>query len=60
MQMQFASVVTEFYEDALVGSSIENGTTDSPVRSAQTGLATGVGDDLDDRLAHGALRGRDS
>src|SRR2546426_6027262 len=27
VQMQFASVVTEIYEDAFVGSSIENGTT---------------------------------
>jgi Transposase len=27
VQMQFASVVTELYEDALIGSSIENGTT---------------------------------
>jgi hypothetical protein len=27
VQMQFESVVTEFYEDAFVGSSIENGTT---------------------------------
>ena len=27
VQMQFESVVTELYEDAFVGSSIENGTT---------------------------------
>jgi hypothetical protein len=27
VQMQFASVVTELYQDAFVGSSIENGTT---------------------------------
>jgi hypothetical protein len=27
VQMQFASVVTEIYEDAFIGSSIENGTT---------------------------------
>ena len=27
VQMQFESVVTEIYEDAFVGSSIENGTT---------------------------------
>jgi len=27
VQMQFASVVTERYQDAFVGSSIENGTT---------------------------------
>src|SRR3989475_1487673 len=27
VQMQFASVVTELYEDAFIGSSIENGTT---------------------------------
>jgi hypothetical protein len=27
VQMQFESVVTEMYEDAFVGSSIENGTT---------------------------------
>ena len=27
VQMQFASVVTEIYQDAFVGSSIENGTT---------------------------------
>src|SRR5439155_11964092 len=27
VQMQFESAVTEFYEDAFVGSSIENGTT---------------------------------
>ena len=27
VQMQFESVVTEFYQDAFVGSSIENGTT---------------------------------
>ena len=30
VQMQFASVVTEIYQDALVGSSIENGTTVIP------------------------------
>ncbi len=27
MQMQFASAVTEMYQDAFVGSSIENGVT---------------------------------
>jgi hypothetical protein len=27
VQMQFASAVTELYEDAFIGSSIENGTT---------------------------------
>jgi len=27
VQMQFESVVTEIYQDAFVGSSIENGTT---------------------------------
>ena len=27
VQRQFASVVTEIYQDAFVGSSIENGTT---------------------------------
>jgi len=27
VQMQFESVITELYEDAFVGSSIENGTT---------------------------------
>ena len=27
VQMQFASAVTELYEDAFVGSSMENGTT---------------------------------
>jgi hypothetical protein len=27
VQMQFESVVTELYQDAFVGSSIENGTT---------------------------------
>src|SRR6266704_1418457 len=27
VQMQFESVVTEMYEDAFIGSSIENGTT---------------------------------
>jgi hypothetical protein len=27
IQMQFASAVTELYEDAFVGSSMENGTT---------------------------------
>src|SRR5207244_6587612 len=27
VQMQFESVVTEIYEDAFIGSSIENGTT---------------------------------
>ena len=27
VQMQFESVVTELYEDAFIGSSIENGTT---------------------------------
>jgi hypothetical protein len=27
VQMQFESAVTELYEDAFIGSSIENGTT---------------------------------
>ena len=27
VQMQFASAVTELYQDAFVGSSMENGTT---------------------------------
>jgi len=30
VQMQFASAVTELYQDAFVGSSRENGTTNYP------------------------------
>ena len=33
VQMQFASAVTELYQDAFVGSSIENGTTIIPTTS---------------------------
>ena len=40
VQMQFESVVTEMYQDAFVGSSIENGTTIIQFDLRNTGLST--------------------
>ena len=55
VQMQFESVVTEIYQDAFVGSSIENGTTIIQFDLRKLDFQQCVGDDLDDLLAQGAL-----
>ena len=54
VQMQFESVVTEIYQDAFVGSSIENGTTIIQF-DLRTTLSTGAGDAGHALLAQGIL-----
>ena len=55
VQMQFESAVTERYQDAFVGSSIENGATIITFDLRTTRLSTCVGGDLAGLLAQGIL-----
>ena len=60
VQMQFASAVTEMYQDAFVGSSIENGATITLFDLRQRDFQPEVGATLDAFVAQGSLPRRHS
>ena len=55
VQMQFESAVTEMYQDAFVGSSIENGTTIIQFDLRKLDFQRALGTTCADLLASGAL-----